>query len=140
MGKSYEGDRWVGKSGERISMTIEEKAITVARSIRGVVSLARDTQQSDMRVQAMREQQSRESLLDIDPTDVQRIMGDISTEELDSNVAILAGEAEATAFLSQLKSHTDLNPSDRKMLYLRVLSAMVAAIQGEDASSLGQKN
>lgn len=140
MGKFGEGDHWIGKNNERIPMTIEEKADIAARGIRGIVSLARDAQQSHLRAQAMQEQQSGKSLLDIDPTDVQRIMGDIPTEKLGSDVAIQAGKAEGVNFLSKLKTHIDLNREDRKMFYLRVLGAMVAAIQSEDPSSLGTKN
>lgn len=140
MGKFGEGDHWIGKNNERTPMTIEEKAEMDAHGIRGIVSLARDARQSNLRAQAMQERESGESLLEIDPTDVQRIMGDIPTEKLDSDIAIQAGKAEAVNFLSGLKSHIDLNREDRKMFYLRVLGAMVAAIQSEDPSSLGTKN
>jgi hypothetical protein len=140
MGKFSVGDHWLGENNERIPMTIEEKAESAASGIRGIVSLARSVQQSELRAKAMTENRSGESLLDIDPTDVQRIMGDIPTEKLDSNMALRAGKVEGMKFLRQLSSHIDLNPRDRKMFHLRVLGAMVVAIQGENPKSLGTKN
>ena len=140
MGRFGEGDHWIGNNNERTPMTIEEKADIAAHGISGIVALARDAQQSDSRHPAMQELHVGESLLDIHPTDVQRIMGGIPTEKLRSDVAIQAGKAEAVKFLSTLKSHIDLNPQDRKVFYLRVLGAMVATIQSEDPSSLGTRN
>jgi hypothetical protein len=140
MGRFGDEDAWIGRNNERIPKTIEEKAEMTARVINGIVSLARDVTQSGLRTQAMREMQRSEVMLDIHPTDVQRIMGDIPTEKLRSDTVINAGKAEAIRFLSKLKTHLDLNKEDKKNLYLRVLSAMVVAIQAESSGSVEMKN
>jgi hypothetical protein len=134
------GDHWIGENDERIPMTIEEKADSAAHGIRGIVSLARDARQSSLRAQQMEEVQSGESLLDIDPADVEKIMGDIPIEKLGSKNVIKAGKLAGMNFLRGLSSHIDLNPRDRKMFYLHVFNAMVAAIQSEDPSIIGTKN
>lgn len=122
---------WQLKEDGQLPCTIEEKAEWVSH-VDGVVSLGRDTRQSRLRVEAMKEIKDEElgdTLLAIHPVHINRIMGDIPTAALAWEDVRKAGYEVALEFLKKLPKHYDLSKEDDKKLHLLVLNAEVAAVE-----------